>query len=76
MVNLLTPGKVGEDVPRGDNEEYELDDEDLAVLREAGVLPPATSKGKGRKSTGRTLKHVIFVSSDKEGEHYVSRDKS
>lgn len=61
----------------GSDEEDALDDEELATLRDAGVLATVKSKGKSRrKSTGSASKHVIFVSNENEGEQRVSKDNT
>jgi len=65
----MTPGKVGEQNDE-DDKDFSADQEDIEVLRDAGVLPSSSSrtKGKGkRKSVEGKRKHVVFVSNPGNG---------
>ncbi|KAI0698395.1 small-subunit processome [Cerioporus squamosus] len=51
-----------------DSEADELDDHELEVLREAGVLPPAPAgKRARRKAHSKKGKHIIFAEDSEEG---------
>ncbi|KAF8578992.1 u3 small nucleolar RNA-associated protein 11 [Ramaria rubella] len=69
LVDLMTPGRVGgEDDPTGIEVEGTLDDEDLEVLRTAGILSSTKAKGdKQRRKSSRTKsRHIVFVSHEDE----------
>lgn len=46
----------------------ELDDQELEVLREAGVLPPAPGGRRARRKThSKKGKHIVFAADPDEG---------
>lgn len=61
LADLIKPGSL-DHTPDDDQTEDELDDEELRILRDAGVIS-ANEKGKGR----RKPKHIVFVDSNDQG---------
>lgn len=51
--------------------EDELDNHELDMLREAGVIPPAPRKARRKaRSTSMNGKHVLFAEDEAEGAPY------
>ncbi|KAF8516707.1 u3 small nucleolar RNA-associated protein 11 [Hysterangium stoloniferum] len=69
LADLLTPGKAGQDELDG-NDDANLDEEELIILQNAGVLSSAKGKSKARRKSASNSKHVIFVSNDEEARKY------
>ena len=44
----------------------DLDEEELEVLREAGVLAPTSKRGR-KKSHSKRAKHIVFAEDEEEG---------
>jgi len=62
LADLMTPGSLHHGV--GVEPEGELDDEELQILKDAGIISrPSKGKGKGR----RKPKHIVFVDNEDEG---------
>ena len=49
-----------------DEDDEELGEEEMDVLREAGILPPV-SKSKRRRQNYTRAKHIVFAENEDEG---------
>lgn len=56
----------------GEDEEEGLGEEDLEILREAGLLAESTTKPKKRKSIRAAPRHIVFAEDEAEGEFLLS----
>ncbi|KAL0951485.1 hypothetical protein HGRIS_008172 [Hohenbuehelia grisea] len=70
LANLIKSDHL-EDEDASDNEDP-LEEQDIELLREAGVLPKSSKKGKGKLSN----KHIVFVDTPDEARRYASTSKS
>ncbi|KAI0651984.1 small-subunit processome [Trametes meyenii] len=65
LADLLKPGSLdGQDTE-------ELDEQELEVLREAGVVPPESKKAR-RKSHSKRGKHLVFAADESEARQYAA----
>ncbi|PIL31826.1 hypothetical protein GSI_06530 [Ganoderma sinense ZZ0214-1] len=71
LANLVQPGlPPSEDV---DTAEDELDNHELDVLREAGVIPPAPRKARRKAhSMSKNWKHILFAEDEAEALQHAS----
>lgn len=60
LIDLIAPLLLKE---VDDADEEELNETELDVLRQAGIIPPS----KASKKSKRSVKHFIFVDSEEEG---------
>jgi len=73
LADLLRPGSLEGD---GDNQE-DLDEEELAVLREAGVIAaPAPSRGRRKSELGRGAQHFVFAENEDEARQLASTSQA
>ncbi|KAI9065863.1 small-subunit processome [Trametes sanguinea] len=66
LADLLKPGSL-----EAEDDADELDEQELEVLREAGVIPPESKKAR-RKSHSKKGKHVLFAETEEEARQYAS----
>ncbi|OSD03204.1 small-subunit processome [Trametes coccinea BRFM310] len=66
LADLLKPGSL-----EAEDDAEELDEQELEVLREAGVIPPESKKAR-RKSHSKKGKHVLFAESEEEARRCAS----
>ncbi|KAI0931256.1 hypothetical protein AcW1_001293 [Taiwanofungus camphoratus] len=59
--------------PVGDNdgEEDELDEDELNVLREAGIISVSLSNRIRKSKKGRTGKHIVFIENEGQAREYA-----
>lgn len=73
MADLFKPGSLGHGSGLDDvnSEEDELDEREVEILREAGVISrPSARKGK-EKGRRQAPKHIVFVENDGQGTSTV-----
>ncbi|KAL7285407.1 hypothetical protein ACG7TL_000503 [Trametes sanguinea] len=68
LADLLKPGSLD-----AEDDAEELDEQELEVLREAGVIPPESKKAR-RKSHSKKGKHVLFAESEEEASKSQDED--
>ncbi|KAI0375131.1 small-subunit processome [Pilatotrama ljubarskyi] len=69
LADLLKPA-----VLNGEEGDEELDEQELEVLREAGVIPPESKKSR-RKSRSKKGKHVLFAEDEEEARQYATSSR-
>lgn len=69
MANLIKPSLLDVEHAEEAAGEDDLDEEELEILREAGVVPRSRSKGKGKKP-----RHIVFVDDEAAGIYYDWHD--
>jgi U3 small nucleolar RNA-associated protein 11 len=62
LADLIKPSSINTDNTEGSGVEDDLDEHELDILREAGIVSPSLAKGKGKKP-----KHILFVEDEEEG---------
>ncbi|OCH96422.1 small-subunit processome [Obba rivulosa] len=71
LADLIRPGSLGGD----EDVEDELDEGELQILTEAGIIsPPAGRRRKG--SSDRKGKHIVFVADESEAREYSTASRS
>ncbi|TBU63817.1 small-subunit processome [Dichomitus squalens] len=70
LANLLRASPLEGD----DGGAEELDDHELEVLREAGVVPPASKRAR-RKSHHKKGRHILFAEDEEEARQRVSASR-
>ncbi|KAI1788796.1 small-subunit processome [Ganoderma leucocontextum] len=69
LANLVQPG-TSDDI---DAAEQELDNHELEVLREAGVVPPAPRKARRKpRTSSKKGKHILFAEDEAEARQHAS----
>ncbi|KAI0778318.1 u3 small nucleolar RNA-associated protein 11 [Trametes elegans] len=71
LADLLKPGAL-----EGDDAAEELDDQELEVLREAGVLPPEPKKARRKSRSSQKDKHVLFAENEAEARQYATSSRT
>jgi len=75
LADLFTPSVAAGDVPQaeggGDDDDAGLEEEELEILRNAGIIA-GQSKTRKRRSSRRSPKHTVFVENEEEARHYVA----
>ncbi|CDO75489.1 hypothetical protein BN946_scf184935.g25 [Trametes cinnabarina] len=66
LADLLKPGSLD-----AEDDTETLDEQELEVLREAGIIPPESKKAR-RKSHSKKGKHVVFAESEEEARQYAT----
>jgi U3 small nucleolar RNA-associated protein 11 len=56
-------------VHQAEDDDAGLDEEELEILREAGVIAGPSKVGRKRGSSQSQAKHIIFVENEEEGMH-------
>ncbi|KAI8990559.1 small-subunit processome [Trametes punicea] len=69
LADLLKPGTLDDE-----DDAEQLDEQELDVLREAGVIPPE-SKNARRKSDSKKGKHLLFAENEEEARQYASSSR-
>ncbi|KAI0361469.1 small-subunit processome [Trametes cingulata] len=69
LADLLKPS-----VLKGEDDDEELDEQELEVLREAGIIPPESKKSR-RKSRSKKGKHVLFAEDEEEARQYATSSR-
>ena len=52
---------------QAEDDEASLDEEELEILREAGVIMGPSKAGSKRRSSQLQAKHIVFVENEEEG---------
>ena len=66
LADLVKPRHFNTDNDDDSAVEDDLDEDELQILRDAGVIYFSRSKGSGNKS-----KHIVFVDDEQEGAHIL-----
>ncbi|CCL98117.1 uncharacterized protein FIBRA_00111 [Fibroporia radiculosa] len=69
LVDLLRPGPLDS---YDDDDVQDLDDAEIEVLLEAGLLPAAPSKQANKSYAKRRVRHIIFAENADEARQYAS----
>ncbi|KAI0639541.1 small-subunit processome [Trametes polyzona] len=69
LADLLKPSTLN-----GEEDDDELDEHELEVLREAGVIPPESKKSR-RKSRSNKGKHLLFAEDAEEARQYAESSR-
>ncbi|KAI0669767.1 u3 small nucleolar RNA-associated protein 11 [Trametes maxima] len=69
LADLLKPGSLD-----CEEDAEELDEQELGVLREAGVIPPESKKAR-RKSHSKRGKHLVFAADESEARQHAASNR-
>lgn len=72
IADLLQPSSLNNE---SDDLDGGLDDTELQVLREAGVIPPAVPKRRRRSSGVIPRKHVVFAENDEQARELAASSR-
>lgn len=66
LANLLQSGPLADGVEADGLDEHEVD-----VLREAGILPAATKKARQKARSKKRTKHIVFTEDPNAGTFHL-----
>jgi U3 small nucleolar RNA-associated protein 11 len=73
LADLVRPTTLDSDILMDEGDE--LDEQEVQVLQQAGVLKKPSSKSKGRTSARSASKHVVFTDDLDAGKHAWQADE-
>lgn len=68
LAELFAPS-LTDDVHQAEDDDTGLDEEELEILRDAGVVAGPSKVGRKRRSSRPQAKHIVFVENEEEGMH-------
>lgn len=72
LADLFAPSHTG-DVHQAEDDDASLDEEELEILREAGVITGPSKVGRKRRSSQPRAKHIVFVENEEEAQQYLTK---
>lgn len=66
LADLFAPA-LTDDVHQAEDDDAGLDEEELEILREAGVIAGSSKVGRKGISSQPQAKHIVFVENEEEG---------